>query len=411
MRTLLLGVRNVYRNQARATLMVLVLALCVGVFVTMMKTSATTAAEARALKAKAATRIEANEAGNTSGYAGTVTQDLLPADVSRLVALPHVIKVERYLKRQFVDNKRNPPTGVLIGVEPGATLRLQSMGGFVGSPRLLAGREFTPGDTGKAVAIVGKAFARSRGVDLGDEFTLPGAEVQRGKWIYPHAIKDLKARVIGIFEVRVVYPDNQVFAPLDVVQDIMGIGRDRVSQYIVTADSAENVPAVATALKGIMGKEADVIAQDQTALQAAKSLDAVSANSLIGAGVAAGAGALVVLFTMLLVTRERTRELGILKAIGASNAHVATLFTAETLALTVLGGLLGLGVYAFGGSMLGFVFLGATASNVSAVAPYALGATELAQGLGLACVFGLIGSLYAVTRGMLMRPADAIRQQ
>jgi putative ABC transport system permease protein len=392
-------------------LVILVLGLSVALFITMLRTSATTATEARALKAKAATRIEVNEAGNTSGYAGTVTAELLPADVSRLLALPHVVKVERYLKRQFVDNQRTPPTGVLIGVDPGATLRLQSMGGFVGSPRLLAGRDFTPEDAGKAVVIVGKSFAQSRGVGLGDEFTLPGTEVQRGKWIFPHPIKDLRARVIGIFAVGVVYADNQIFVPLDVVQHLMGVGPDRVSQYIVTADSAENVPLVAKALKAALGETVDIISQDQTALQAAGSLEAVSTTSKFGAFTAAVVGALVVLFTMVLVTRERTREIGILKAIGASNGHVAGLFTAETVALAILGGVAGLLVYAVGGRALGYVFLGAIGSEVSVGARYALTPAELAQGLGLAIGFGVVGSLFAVTRAVRMRPSDAIRQR
>jgi len=118
MRTVAFGIRNVYRNQARAMLVVLVLGLSVGLFVTLLKTGASTQAESRALKAKAATLIEVNEAGNTSGYAGTVTAEMLPAEVSGLLALPHVRRVERYVKRQFVDNRRTPPTGVLIGVEP-----------------------------------------------------------------------------------------------------------------------------------------------------------------------------------------------------------------------------------------------------------------------------------------------------
>lgn len=411
MRTVRLGIRNVYRNYARATLVVLILGLSVGLFLTMLRTSATTAAEARALKAQAATRIEVSEAGNTSGYAGTVTAELLPADVSRLRALPRVVRVERYVKRQFVDNRRTPPTGVLIGVEPGATLRLQSMGGFVGSPRLLAGRNLTPEDAEKPVAIVGKVFARTREVGLGDEFTLPGAEVQRGKWIYPHPIKDLRARVIGIFEVRVVYADNQVFVPLDVAQDVMGLGRGRVSQYIVTADSAENVPAVARALKEALGDGMDVIAQDQAAFQAATSLEAVSANSRVGGVMAGGAGALVVCFAMVLVTRERTREIGILKAIGASNRNVAVLFTTESVALACLGGALGFLIYAVGGPALGFVFLGVTGSDVLTTPSHALRPADLGQALGLALGLGVLGSLYAVTRAVRMRPSEAIRQR
>lgn len=409
MRFIAFGARNVYRNPARAVLAVLVLGLSVGLFVTMLRGSVTTAIEARNLKAEAGTRIEINEAGNTSGYAGTVTEQELPASIAAVSELPNVVKVERYVKRQFVDNRRtDAPTGVIIGVEPQATLRLQSMSGFVGTPKLLAGRDFTPDDAGQSVAIVGDVFARTRGVGIGDEFTLPGEEIQRGKWIYPHPIRDLRARVIGIFRVGVVYADNQIFVPLDVVQEIMGIGGDRVSEYIVTVDSAENVPQVAAALREALGPNADVISQDDTALQTARWLEAASVNSRVGAVVAAIAGALVILFTMVIVTRERTREIGVLKAIGASNPDITALFSSETATLAALAGGLGLLVHVLVGPILASVLVG---PEVTGQASGGLGASDLASGLGLAVVFGLVGSLYAVWRAVRMRPSEAMRQR
>ncbi len=412
MRTVVLGARNVYRNPPRAVLAVLVLGLSVGLFVTMLRGSVTTGLEARNLKAEAGTRIQINEAGNTSGYAGTVTDRELPADVSQIIALPCVVKVERYLQRQFVNNRRtDAPTGVIIGVNPGATLRLQSMGGFVGSPKLIAGRTFTPRDAGQPAAIVGEVFARTRGLGVGDEFTLPGAEIERGKWIYRHAIQDFRGKVIGIFRVGVVYGDNQIFVPLDVVQEIMGIGPQRVSQYIVTVDSAENVPATAEALRNVLGPNTDVISQDEAALQTAGLLEAASVNSRIGAVVAAVVGALVVLFTMVVVTRERTREIGVLKAIGASNLDVTALFTGESLTLALLGGGIGLLIHVLAGPVLATLFVGPIVSEFSGNAADSLGAAELAWGLGLAMSFGLVGSLYAVWRAVRMPPSEAMRQR
>ena len=406
------GARNAYRNPARAVLAVLVLALSVGLFVTMLRGSAITTLEARNLKAEAGTRIAVNEAGNPSGYAGTVTDQELPADVSRILALPNVVEVERYLKRPFVDNRRtDAPSGVLIGVEPGATRRLQAMGGFTGGPTLIAGREFGPQDRGKPVAIVGAVFARSRGLGLGDEFVLPAEELQRGKWIYPHAIEELRAKVIGIYRVGVVYGDNQVFVPVDIIQRILGIDRNRVTQYIVRVDSAENVPRVAEALRNVLGPNADVISQDEAALQTARLLEAASVNSRVGAVVAAVVGALVVLFTMAVVTRERTREIGVLKAIGASNRNVAALFTGETLTLALLGGGIGLLIHVLAGSVLATLVVGPIVSEVAGDAVNNLRATDIVWGLGLAMSFGLMGSLYAVWRAIRMRPSEAMRQR
>ncbi len=285
------------------------------------------------------------------------------------------------------------------------------MGGFVGSPKLIAGRQFTREDAGQPVAIVGEVFSRTRGNEVGDEFTLPGEELRRGKWIYPHAPKDLRAKVIGIFSVGVVYGDNQIFVPIEVVQNIIGTGRDRVSQYIVTVDSAENVPRTAESLRNLLGPNADVISQDEAALQTAGLLEAASINSRVGAVVAAVVGALVVLFTMAVVTRERIREIGVLKAIGASNRNVAALFTGETLTLALLGGGIGLLIHVLAGSVLATLVVGPIVSEVAGNAANRLRATDIVWGLGLAMSFGLMGSLYAVWRAIRMRPSEAMRQR
>lgn len=408
----LAGARNAFRNPARAILVVLVLGLSVGLFVTMLRGNATTAVEARKLKAEAGTRIQVNEAGNASGYAGAVGARELPADTSRISALPGVVRVERYVKRPFVNNRRpDAPSGVLIGVEPGAIRRLQAMGGFSGNPTLIAGREFGPQDDGKPVAIVGQVFARGRGLALGDEFVLPGEELQRGTWIYPHAIKDLRAKVVGIFRVGVVYGDNQVFVPLGIARDALGIAPDRVSQYVVTAGSAENVPQTAQALKRLLGSTADVISDDAAALQTARLLESASLNSRVGAVIAAVVGSLVVLFTMVIVTRERTREIGVLKAIGASNRDVATLFSSETLTLALLGGGLGFVTHALAGSFLAGLVIGNIGSEISRNEANGLDMAQVAWAFALTLFFGLAGSLYAVWRAVRLRPSEAMRRQ
>ncbi|MFQ5893026.1 MAG: ABC transporter permease, partial [Nitrospinota bacterium] len=326
MRAISLGFRNVYRNLVRTTLVVLVVGLSVGLFLTMLATGASTRAQARRLRAQVATLIEVNPAGQAGGGSGART---LPGEVAPLEALPQVARVERYVRRQFVNNRRKPAMGVLVGVEPGATLRLSAMGGFISSPRLIAGRGFAPEDADRPVAIVGKVFARNLGLAVGSRFTLPAAEFQRRNRPDP-TVRDLEAEVIGIFETRVLYGDNQVFVPLEVARRTLGLDGDRVSQYYVTAEAADHVPGLARSIRPLLGGRADVISQDVAALAAARSFEAVSTNSRWGAAISALAGALVIFFTMSLVTRERAREIGVLKAIGASDGSVASLFAAET---------------------------------------------------------------------------------
>lgn len=411
MGVLFLGLRNIYRNQARGALIILVLGLSVGLFVTMRKTGINMGLQAAALKREAGTYIEVNVKGSTA-YVGTVDQRELPADISRIRALPNIVKVERYVRRQFVDNKKNPPTGVLTGLDPGGTLRLQSMGGFIGSPKIIEGRGFSPDDADKPVAIVGTAFVKSRGVGVGDKLLIPGIELKRGKWIYDYSPEEVRAEVIGIFSVGVVYGDNQVFVPLRLAQKVLLNGeQEKVGQYFLIVDSAENVKKVATALKDLLGDRADLISQDVAALSAAKSLDAVSANGRVGAAISAAVGALVVLLTMILVTRERTREIGILKAIGASNSNVAGLFTAETIGLATAGGLLGVLIYVVGGKLVATIFIGSLGVEVKGNVAYTLTWSDVSFSLLLVLFFGILGSIYPVFNAVRMRPSDAIRQQ
>ncbi len=110
-------------------------------------------------------------------------------------------------------------------------------------------------------------------------------------------------------------------------------------------------------------------------------------------------GAVLVVFAMVLSTRERVREIGTLKAIGASNREVVIQFLAESVTLSGLGGLgavlvaavfaqvlhraLGLPV-AFDGRVLGFIGVGSV-------------------------MFAAVGSLYPVIRGVRLSPVEAMR--
>ena len=56
------------------------------------------------------------------------------------------------------------------------------------------------------------------------------------------------------------------------------------------------------------------------------------------------AGAIIILLAMIMIVRERRREIGVIKAIGGTNRSVMTQFTSEALTLTVMGGIVGLAI-------------------------------------------------------------------
>ncbi len=119
----------------------------------------------------------------------------------------------------------------------------------------------------------------------------------------------------------------------------------------------------------------------------------------------------MVFFTILLVTgntmaqavRERTGELGVLKAIGFTNARVVTLVLAESCLLTVLGGMVGLG--------LALAITPAIAQPLAGLLPmFFLPTRALFTGFGLSIALGLVTGIFPALQAMRLRVADALRR-
>jgi putative ABC transport system permease protein len=118
-----------------------------------------------------------------------------------------------------------------------------------------------------------------------------------------------------------------------------------------------------------------------------------------------------VFFTILLVTgnniaqavRERTGELGVLKAIGFTNVQVMSLVLAESCLLTILGGVLGLG--------LAFLIVPVLAKALAGLLPlFFLPTRDLLIGLGFSIALGLVTGIFPALQAMRLRVADALRR-
>jgi len=118
-----------------------------------------------------------------------------------------------------------------------------------------------------------------------------------------------------------------------------------------------------------------------------------------------------VFFTILLVTgntmaqavRERTGELGVLKAIGFTNGQIVALVLAESCLLTVIGGAVGLG--------LARVITPVLAQNLAGLLPmFFLPTRALFIGLGLSLALGLVTGIFPALQAMRLRVADALRR-
>jgi putative ABC transport system permease protein len=116
----------------------------------------------------------------------------------------------------------------------------------------------------------------------------------------------------------------------------------QVSTAVVTVASLTELAATTTAIEGRLGPQASVASNLADASQAIGDLDSVKDIARYSLAGATGAAAVILLLVMVMIVRERKREIGILKAIGASNRRIMAQFTTEALTFTLLGLAVGL---------------------------------------------------------------------
>ena len=182
----------------------------------------------------------------------------------------------------------------------------------------------------------------------------------------------------------------------------------KVNTIVVEVDSFDNVEATIDTMRDRLGDRADVVSPLTMVTRfIGSTLEGISSTIKTGASVTLIVAAIVLLFTMILVIRESTREIGTLKAIGASNTQVLLQFTTQALALTLVGILVGIGVYLFGSEALPVLLPTGPISRL-------FGGVEVSMAVGLgylpwAVLAGIAGGLLPSLYAARINPAEVLR--
>ena len=192
------------------------------------------------------------------------------------------------------------------------------------------------------VAVLGSATATTLGLGAGDI----GSEISVG---------GLPFRVIGILQPKggtgFQNPDDQVLVPIGAVQKYF-VGGDTVRTIGVSVSDPAQMTAASAAITTLLRDRHELAATDtadfnvfnQTQLLAAASSISATLTLLLGgiASISLVVGGIGIMNIMLVSVRERTREIGIRKAIGARGRDILAQFLVEALTLSLLGGLIGI---------------------------------------------------------------------
>ncbi len=199
-----------------------------------------------------------------------------------------------------------------------------------------------------------------------------------------------------------------IIAPLTAVQDELTGVAASLSNVTVQATGTDTVDAAQSEIENVLDSRHHVTAasRDYTVLnQASIIATATSTTStltvLLGAVAAISllVGGIGVMNIMLVTVTERTREIGIRKAIGAGRGDILVQFVAEAVLLSIVGGLVGVAI-----GLIGSRF------RIVGVQPV-VEAWSVILAFGVAVFVGLFFGIYPANRAASLRPIDALRYE
>jgi putative ABC transport system permease protein len=380
------GVKNAFRNWLRTLAVVLILAIGIGLSLSMLVANEAVAAKINDLKSQVGTILSVNPAGSRNGEGGG--EPLTTSQVDAIGKIAHVSSVAAVadftLQNQDSAANGNQTMRLRIGdsdVEPGKTsLKSSVEPGTLGRRgntdangqlptnfslpingvgtqgttmdgavyNITAGRNISKSDTGY-IAIVGAGIATKNNLSVGSTFTA----------------YDKTFTVVGIFDQGNTFANAGIAVPLATAQELNG-NSGEVRIIAVTVDSVENLESTQAAIESALGKDkVDVVSSQsniQETIESLKSVQHISVIAFVGALIAS---AVVIFLIMMMIVRERRREIGVLKAIGGSNRTIVSQFIVESLVLVTLGTIVGFGVALISSSSIANVLIDSNASSAT----------------------------------------------
>jgi len=240
-------------------------------------------------------------------------------------------------------------------------------------------------------AIMGYEAAELEQRSVGDKIFIPGV--------------DKVLTVVGIFERTGTQDDGVFFLPLKTAQRIFNV-KDKITGIGIKLKEVEKIYEFEESLYNIANIQVISMAQVKGTILSLISTAQILVTSV--AAIAIFVAIIGVVNTILMSVFERTQEIGVMKAIGASKLDIFKLIWIETILTCSLGGIFGNIIAILGGNVVEYfvrkLLPYVPGGKLVLITPYLLFYSLLGT-----IILGLISGIYPALRASSMRPIEAIR--
>ncbi|HOK35543.1 MAG TPA: ABC transporter permease [Candidatus Pacearchaeota archaeon] len=389
--------RNAFRKKGVAILAILGVALGCSLMTFLLSLSQGMNQRVEKTFTEVAGTIVVGSEGSILGGQITTTKTPLPADY-----------VERIEKLNYVDsvsprvNALIPPTAIktpspiglpITGIDPAK----EKDGPLA---HIIEGRSFQNDNE----IIVGKSIKQDleffeTKLSVGDKITIPQVDPKTGQ-----LLGQTELIIVGTFETGNITDDAGIFGSIDLARKLSQLPEDKINTIIVKADSINNIDFLSKEIEEEF-KNADpgvrlLVSKDLLG-EAEKTLDILNNFLFAIAVVSAIAGGVSILIVMLISVIERRKEFGIFKAVGWKGSNVVFSVLIESLTLSIIGALVGIGV-GYGGICVARKMI---IEDIGVITP------QLFIGVVLfGVLLGILGGIYPAWRASRVAPMEILRE-
>ncbi len=349
-----------------------------------------------------------------------------------------------YISRTYSDNNSNPQALTLADAEA-----LVESGGapsvLAVAPSVNTSRTVVYGDNSTSTTIIGVTpdfatvrnktvstgrFISEADIDANSTVAVLGSDVVDDLFGASVGVIGQKIRignmlyeVVGILEASggtaIGSSDDQIIVPITTAFSRLvarSNANDEVNMISVSAVDSESIDSAVSEISSILRSRHSIssdedddfsILSQETMTDAASSITGVLTIFLGGiAAISLLVGGIGIMNIMLVSVIERTKEIGLRKAVGARNNDILMQFMTESLIIGLIGGLIGV-VLAYG--LAGLIKNIAAASSYSLNPEITFGSILMAVGFSVAV--GLVFGIYPASRAAKLEPVEALRTE